>query len=86
MSANERENAMRKFIVTFFLLTLMLSTLSMTAYAIDCTKDTPVDKFGDWFGNLGKPEQRRKQNIAMRKASRLAECEEKKAQEVTKSV
>ena len=84
--ANERENIMRKFVVVFFPLVLMLSGISMTAYAIDCTKDTLVDRFGDWFGNFGKTENRKNRNIAIRKANRLAECAEKQAQGAANAV
>jgi hypothetical protein len=67
---------MRKFVVVFFF-AFMLSGISMTVYADDCTKDTLVDKFGDWFGNFGKSEGRKQRNIAVRRANRLAECAEK---------
>jgi hypothetical protein len=71
---------MRKFVTAFFVLTLMLGTLSMAAYAADCTQDTLVDRFGDWFGNLGKKEKVKRRNIAMRKANRIADCAEQQAQ------
>ena len=70
---------MRKFVVVFFVVAFMLGDISPAAYATDCTKDTLVDKFGDWFGNLGKKETTKARNIATRKASRLAECAEKQA-------
>ena len=77
---------MRKFMVVFFVLTLVFGGLSTTAYAIDCTKDTLVDQFGDWFGNLGKKEKTKEKNIAIRKANRLADCAEKMAHETAKPV
>ena len=77
---------MRKFMIAFFVLTLMLGGISMTAYAIDCTKDTLVNRFGDWFGNLGKKEKSKNRNIAIRKANRLAECAEKQAQGAANAV
>ena len=77
---------MRKFVAAFFLFTLMLGGISMTAYATDCTKDTLVDQFGDWFGNFGKKEKTKKKNIAARKANRLAACAEKQAQETAMAV
>ena len=70
---------MRKWVVVFFVLALVLGGIPMVAYATDCTKDTLADKFGDWFGNLGKKETTKARNIATRKASRLAECAEKQA-------
>jgi len=72
---------MRKFAIVFFALTLILGSLSMTAYANDCTKDTPVDRFGDWFCNLGKKPKIKNRNIATRKANRLADCAEKQVRE-----
>ena len=72
---------MRKFVAAFFILTLMFGGISMTAYAADCTKDTWVDRFWDWFGNFGKKEKQKNRNIAVRKANRLAECAEKQARE-----
>lgn len=68
---------MRKLAVVFFV--LVLTGASVVAYAGDCTKDTVVDRFGDWFGNLGKKEKQKARNIAARKANRLAACNEKKA-------
>jgi hypothetical protein len=70
---------MRKFVAVFFILTLMLGGLSMTAYATDCTQDTLADRFGDWFGNLGKKEKIKRRNIAMRQANRIADCAEQQA-------
>lgn len=77
---------MRKSVVTFVFLALMLGGIPMTAYATDCTKDTLVDKFGDWFGNLGKKEKTKNRNIATRKANRLAACAEKEAKKAAKAV
>jgi hypothetical protein len=77
---------MRKFMAAFFILMLMLGSLSMTAYATDCTQDTLVDRFGDWFGNLGKTEKIKRRNIAIRKANRLADCAEQQAREAAKTV
>jgi hypothetical protein len=77
---------MRKSIVAFLFFVLMLGGVSMTAYAVDCTKDSVVDKFGDWFGNLGKPEKKKKQNIAIRRANRLADCAEKKSRQAAGTV
>ncbi|MFH1799697.1 MAG: hypothetical protein ABH891_02455 [Candidatus Omnitrophota bacterium] len=68
---------MRKFMAVFFFFVLMLGGISMPAYADDCTKDTLIDKFGDWFGNFGKPAGKKQRNIAVRRANRLAECAEK---------
>ena len=45
---------MRKFVVEFFVLALMLGSISMIAYAIDCTKGTPANRFGDWFATVDK--------------------------------
>jgi hypothetical protein len=77
---------MRKFALVFFILTLMLGGILKTAHAADCTQDTPLDQFGDWFGNFGKKEKSKNRNIAARKANRLAACAEKKAQEAAAAV
>ena len=72
-----RKRNMRKFVVALFIFTFVISSIPGVAYARKCTDDTPLDKFGDWFGNLGKKEKSRQRNIAVRKANRLAECAEK---------
>lgn len=77
---------MRKFVAAFFVLTFMFGGISMTAYAIDCTKDTPADRFADWFATAGKKEKRKDRILASRKANRLAECAEKQAHETAKAV
>ncbi|MFH1208457.1 MAG: hypothetical protein V1673_02720 [Candidatus Omnitrophota bacterium] len=77
---------MRKFAIAFFILTLMLGSIPLTAYATDCTQDTLLDRFGDWFGNVGKKEKSKNRNIAARKANRLAACAEKEAQEAAAAV
>ena len=82
----ERGNSMRKFVAAFFVLIFMSIGIPMTAYATDCTKDSLVDQFGDWFGNLGKKENTKKRNITIRKANRLADCTEKQAKETPKAV
>ena len=75
---------MRKFAAIFFVFTLMLGGISMAAYAVDCTQDTPIDQFGDWFGNIGKKEKSKARNIAARRANKLAACAEKQAEEAAK--
>ena len=59
-----------------------LGGISMTAYAVDCTKDTAIDQAGDWFATLGKEGAAKDQVLAKRKAERLAACAKKQAQEV----
>ena len=53
--------------------------LTIPADLKDCAKDTLVDKFGDWFGNIGKKKATKEKNIAVRRANRLAACAEKQA-------
>lgn len=77
---------MRKFVSVFLFLFLMFGGVSRTVYAKDCAADTLIDKFGDWFGNLGKKEKTKKKNIAARRAHRLADCAEKQAREAAKTV
>jgi hypothetical protein len=77
---------MRKLVIAFFVLALMLGGISVTAYAMDCTKDTPIDQAGDWFATLGKQGMEKDQILAKRKADRLAICAKKQAQEAGKAV
>jgi len=77
-SDGERGNIMRKFLVAFFFFALVLGGISVTVYARDCADDTLLDRFGDWFGNLGKTQKKKNENIAIRKANRLADCADKK--------
>lgn len=51
----------------------------------DCTKDTAIDKIGDWFGNIGKKNKTKQRNIAARKKNRRAACLEKQTREVAPS-
>lgn len=77
---------MRRFIVVLYVFAFVLGGIPMRAYATDCAKDTLIDKFGDWFGNLGKKEKIKKRNIATRQANRLAACAEKQAQKAAKEI
>jgi len=77
---------MRKFLIVFVISVLIVGGSTITAYAADCAKDTLVDHFGDWFGNLGKSESSKKKHIAIRKANRLAACAETKAKSAGKAV
>jgi hypothetical protein len=77
---------MRKLVITFFMIALMLGGLSMTAYAADCGKDTPVDQVGDWFRTFGKKGVEKNQILAKRKAGRMLACAQKKAQKAAKEV
>jgi len=76
---------MRKLSMAFFVLALMLGGISVTAYAVDCTKDTPVDQAGDWLATLGKQGAAKDQVLAKRKAERLASCAKKQAQEAAEA-
>jgi hypothetical protein len=72
---------MRKSTIAFFVLTLMFGGLTPSAHAGDCTKDNLIEKFGDWFGNIGKKEKTKTRNIAARRANKLAACAEKEAKQ-----
>ena len=76
---------MRKLVIAFFVLTLMLGGISMTVYAMDCTKDTPIDRAGDWFATLGKEGAAKDQILAKRKAERLAACAKKQSQDAAEA-
>ncbi|MEI7750871.1 MAG: hypothetical protein WCJ71_02170 [Candidatus Omnitrophota bacterium] len=73
---------MRKLMAVFFLLALMSGGFSPTAFAADCTKDTPADQVGDWLGTFGKTGIEKDQIMAQRKADRLMACAQKQAKAV----
>jgi hypothetical protein len=75
---------MRKFVIGFFVLALMLG-LSMNAYAaVDCTKDNWMDQAGDWFASRGKNGLEKDQVLAARKADRIAACTKREAEKAVK--
>jgi hypothetical protein len=75
---------MRKFVVVFFVLVLMLGGISAAAFATNCYKDTSMDKTGDWFATIGKKGMEKDQILNKRKAGRLASCAKKQAQAAAK--
>lgn len=75
---------MRKFMMAVFVFTLMLGGTSITAYAADCGKDTPIDQVGDWFATLGKKDMEKDQILAKRKADRLLACAKREADKAAK--
>jgi hypothetical protein len=75
---------MRKFMIAFFVFTLLFGGLSVTAYAADCGKDTPIDQIGDWFGTLGKEGMEKDQILAKRKADRVLVCAKREAEKAAK--
>lgn len=77
---------MRKLVMMFFVLALMLGGPSMAAYAADCGKDNMVDQVGDWFGTLGKKGMEKHQIMARRRASRLLACAKRKTQKAANEV
>jgi hypothetical protein len=82
---NERRNIMRKLVIAFFVFTLILGGVSVTAYAMDCGKETPIDQIGDWFATMGKKGMEKDQILVKRKADRLAICAKKQAEEAAKA-
>ena len=76
---------MRKLVIAFFVFILMLGGVSVTAHAMDCTKDTPIDQIGDWAATLGKRGMEKDQILATRKADRVAVCAKKQADEAVKA-
>jgi len=73
---------MRKLVIAFFVFALMLGGLSVSAYAVDCTKNTPIDEMGDWFATLGKKDMEKDQVLVKRKADRVAACAKREAEKV----
>ena len=72
---------MRKIFFVFFVFALMLGGVSMTVYATDCGRVTPIDQAGDWLATLGKQGMEKNQVLAKRKADRLAACTKKQSEE-----
>ena len=70
---------MRKFVMSFIVFTLMFGGVS---HAADCTKDTPIDRAGDWLGTLGKKGMEKDQILAQRKADRMVACGKREAEKV----
>ena len=75
---------MRKLVIAFFALALILGGISTTAFAADCTKDTPIDQAGDWFATLGKKGIEKDQVLAARKADRIGACTKREAEKAMK--
>lgn len=71
---------MRKLVVAFFVLALVLGGVSVTAYAMDCGKDTLIDQTWDWFATLGKKGMEKDQILVKRKADRFSACAKKQAE------
>ena len=66
---------MRRSVVVFFILALMLGGISAPAYArTNCYQDTSINKMGDWFATLGKKGMEKKRILARRKYERVAAC------------
>lgn len=76
---------MRKLVIAFFALALMLSGLSMKAYAVDCTKDSPFDQAWDWATTIGKKDMEKNQVLVKNKADRVAACTKKEAEKAAKA-
>jgi len=70
---------MRKALIALMTVTLLVSNAVPAAHARACTDDTLIEKFGDWFGNIGKSSARKQRNISARKAHKLADCKEKES-------
>lgn len=77
---------MRKFMAAFFVFALVSGGVSMTAYAMNCDKDTVIDQTGDWFATIGKKGAEKDQILLKRKADRFSKCAQKKADKASKEV
>lgn len=75
---------MRKLVIAFFVLALMLGGLSVAAYAADCTKDTGFDKVWDWATTMGKKDMEKDQILVKNKADRVAACTKREAEKAAK--
>ncbi|MFH1800952.1 MAG: hypothetical protein ABH891_08950 [Candidatus Omnitrophota bacterium] len=70
---------MRKSLIAFFALILMLGPTSATAYPTNCfkKKETLMNKTGDWFATLGKQGMEKKRILMKRKHDRVKACAQK---------
>ena len=75
---------MRKLRITFFVLALMLGSLTVV-YAADCTRDNLADQAGDWIATLGKKGAVKDQALAKRKADRVVACAKREAEKAVKA-
>ena len=82
---NERDNIMRKLVIAFFVLALMVGGVSTMAYAADCSKDTPFDRAWDWATTIGKKDMEKNQILIKNKADRVAACTKKEAEKAAEA-
>jgi Spy/CpxP family protein refolding chaperone len=75
---------MRKLVIAFFVLALMLGGIS-TAFAADCTKDTPFDQAWDWATTIGKQGMEKDKVLVKNKADRVAACTKKEAEKAAEA-
>jgi len=76
---------MRKTLIALMTAAFLMSSAAPAAHARACADDTLIEKFGDWFGNIGKSSARKQRNISARKAHKLADCKEKEARQARES-
>lgn len=72
---------MRRIVISFLILTLMLGGIPVAGYAAECMKDTSIDRTGDWLATIGKKGLEKDQILSARKAERLGACVQKTAKE-----
>ena len=77
---------MRGFASAFLILILMFGGFSATAYAVDCSKDTPSDKIENFFGTFGKRGKEKEQILAKLKADRMLVCAKHEAWKADKDI
>lgn len=74
---SEKDNVVRKFVVAFFVFTLMLGGISGAVYAGNCHESSSLDKAGDWFATLGQEGLKKQQTLVKRKYKRFSSCVQK---------
>lgn len=75
---------MRKLVIAFFVMALMLGSVTAVYAAVDCTKDNWADQAGDWFATRGKNGLEKDQVLAARKADRITKCTKREAEKALK--
>ena len=77
---------MRKSVIVFFLLALMLGGVSAIAYPPNCyEKDhTFINKTGDWFATLGKKGRAKERILLKRKHDRISACARKNLERISR--
>jgi len=67
--------------LTLILIAVLFTASAAVPYAMAANDDTVIDKVGDWFAVLGKPEDEKDMILAKRRSKRVVERMQKAAEE-----